>query len=81
MNIGQFNTKILKEDDMKLCIHSHVFYFIFFRNKEGLSLNEDYKEKSEKDEELNILRQIIVDRGILFFRMNPNDKTKLVQLF
>ena len=86
--IGEFNNKILKENDMKLCIHSHVFDFIFFRNKEGLSVNEDLLDnysdkdsKSEKDEELNILRQIIVDRGILFFRMNPNDKTKLVQLF
>ena len=74
---------------MKLCIHSHVFDYIFFRNKEGLSLSEDLLDnfsdrtgsKLDKDEELNILRQIIVDRGILFFRMNPNDKTKLVQLF
>jgi len=89
LHIGEFNNKILKEDDMKLCIHSHVFDFIFFRNKEGLSLNEDLLDnfsdrtgsKLDKDEELNILRQIIVDRGILFFRMNPNDKTKLVQLF
>ena len=88
LHIGEFNNKILKENDMKLCIHSHVFDFIFFRNKEGLSLSEDLMDnysdknsKSEKDEELNILRQIIVDRGILFFRMNPNDKTKLVQLF
>ena len=88
LNISEFNNKILKENDLKLCIHSHVFDFIFFRNKEGLSLNEDLLENlqdkssiSEKDEELNILRQLIVDRGILFFRMNPNDKTKLVQLF
>ena len=89
LHIGEFNNKILKENDMKLCIHSHVFDFIFFRNKEGLSLSEDLMDnysdkndsKSEKNEELNILRQIIVDRGILFFRMNPNDKTKLVQLF
>ena len=89
LHIGEFNNKILKENDMKLCIHSHVFDFIFFRNKEGLSLSEDLMDNfsdkngtnSEKDDELNILRQIIVDRGILFFRMNPNDKTKLVQLF
>ena len=85
--IGEFNNKLLKENDLKLCIHSHVFDFIFFRNKEGLSVNEDLLDNfsennsNEKDEELNILRQIIVDRGILFFRMNPNDKTKLVQLF
>ena len=90
LHIGEFNNKILKENDMKLCIHSHVFDFIFFRNKEGMSLSEDFVDnfsdkannsKNDKDEELNILRQIIVDRGILFFRMNPNDKTKLVQLF
>ena len=90
LHIGEFNNKILKENDMKLCIHSHVFDFIFFRNKEGMSLSEDFVDnfsdktngsKFDKDEELNILRQIIVDRGILFFRMNPNDKTKLVQLF
>ena len=89
LHVGEFNNRILKENDMKLCIHSHVFDFIFFRNKEGVSLNEDLMEnisenknaRSVKDEELNILRQIIVDRGILFFRMNPNDKTKLVQLF
>ena len=35
----------------------------------------------DNNEELNILRQIIVDRGILFFRMSPNDKAKLIQLF
>ena len=89
LHIGEFNNKILQENDLKLCIHSHVFDFIFFRNKEGMSLNEDLLDnysdrsgtKNEKDKELNILRQIIVDRGILYFRMNPNDKAKLVQLF
>ena len=89
LHIGEFNNKILQEDDLKLCIHSHVFDYIFFRNKEGISLSENLLDnfsdrsgpKNDKDEELNILRQIIVDRGILFFRMNPNDKTKLVQLF
>ena len=44
-------------------------------------LDNDLKDFKDKDEELNILRQIIVDRGILFFRMSPNDKTKLIQLF
>ena len=89
LNIGEFNNKILKENDLKLCIQSQVFDFIFFRNKEVSNENwnsniESYSEgelNSDKDEELNILRQIIVDRGILFFRMSPNDKTKLIQLF
>ena len=88
LNIGEFNNKILRENDIKLCIQSQVFDFIFFRNKESTnepgnpreSLPEN-KLKSDKDDELNILRQIIVDRGILFFRMSPNDKTKLIQLF
>ena len=92
----ELNNKLLEEPDIKLCIHSHVFDFIFFRNKEGNeddSLEEEKKkEKKKKNNEgndiedneeiqLNLLRQIIVDKGILFFRMNPNDKTKLVQLF
>ena len=87
LTIGEFNNKILRENDMKLCIHSQVFDFIFFRNKEGSNDNnkrESLQEnnlKEDKDEELNILRQIIVDKGILFFRMNPNDKAKLIQLF
>ena len=85
INIGEFNNKILRENDMKLCIQSQVFDFIFFRNKEGTNdtnNRESIKEAdTNKDEELNILRQIIVDRGILFFRMSPNDKTKLIQLF
>jgi cation-transporting ATPase 13A3/4/5 len=95
IKIEELNNKLLEEQDMKLCIHSHVFDFIFFRNKEGNEddsleekLKENKKEKSQEnnideDEEtqLNLLRQIIVDKGILFFRMNPNDKTKLVQLF
>ena len=88
LNIGEFNNKILKENDLKLCIQSQVFDFIFFRNKEGSNDDwnniESYSEgelNNDKDEELNILRQIIVDRGILFFRMSPNDKTKLIQLF
>ena len=95
IKIEDLNNKLLQEPDMKLCVHSHVFDFIFFRNKDGNedniikeSLKETKKRKSqenstEEDEEiqLNLLRQIIVDKGILFFRMNPNDKTKLVQLF
>ena len=87
LNIGEFNNKILKENDMKLCIQSQVFDFIFFRNKEGLNDNNNRESISEgninvnKEEELNLLRQIIVDRGILFFRMSPDDKTKLIQLF
>ena len=95
IEIEDLNNKLLQEPDMKLCVHSHVFDFIFFRNKEGNednSLKEKFKEKKKKkieentleeDEEIqiNLLRQIIVDKGILFFRMNPNDKTKLVQLF
>ena len=85
INIGEFNNKILRENDMKLCIQSQVFDFIFFRNKEvtnDTNNRESIKEAdTNKDEELNILRQIIVDRGILFFRMSPNDKTKLIQLF
>ena len=93
IKIEDLNNKLLQEPDMKLCVHSHVFDFIFFRNKEGneeniLKVKEINKKKSEEntleeDEEIqiNLLRQIIVDKGILFFRMNPNDKTKLVQLF
>ena len=87
LNIGEFNNKILRENDMKLCIHSQVFDYIFFHDKEGSNDNnkrESLQEtnlKEEKDEELNLLRQIIVDRGILFFRMSPNDKAKLIQLF
>ena len=96
ISIEDLNNKLLEEPDMKLCVHSHVFDFIFFRNKEGNEENKikknNLKEKRKTifeenakgdDEELqlNLLRQIIVDKGILFFRMNPNDKTKLVQLF
>ena len=90
LNIEEFNNKILKENDIKLCIQSQVFDYIFFRNKESTDdtmnhsdsiLDNDLKDLKDKDEELNILRQIIVDRGILFFRMSPNDKTKLIQLF
>ena len=87
LNIKEFNNKILKENDMKLCIQSQVFDFIFFRDKEGPNENNNRESimednnNIERDEELNILRQIIVDRGILFFRMSPNDKTKLIQLF
>ena len=91
LNIEEFNNKILTENDMKLCIQSRVFDHIFFRNKETSSENNresiletnpnKTKEKIKEEEELNLLRQIIVDRGILFFRMNPNDKTKLIQLF
>ena len=86
-NIGEFNNKILRENDMKLCIHSQVFDYIFFHDKEGTNDNnkreslQENNSKEDKDEELNILRQIIVDRGILFFRMSPNDKAKLIQLF
>ena len=88
LNIGEFNNKLLKENDLKLCIQSRVFDFVFFRNKE--TSNENNRESTmdlnivtdkNSEEELNILRQIIVDKGILFFRMNPNDKTKLIQLF
>ena len=35
LKIGELNNKLLEEPDMKICIHSHVFDFIFFRNKEG----------------------------------------------
>ena len=87
LNIGEFNNKILRENDIKLCIQSQVFDFIFFRNKESTNESGNLEPKSEndlktdKDEEFNIMRQIIVDRGILFFRMSPNDKTKLIKLF
>ena len=92
LKIEELNNKLLEEPDMKICVHSHVFDFIFFRNKEGNEENILKKEKKKKkfeenslkeDEEiqLNLLRQIIVDKSILFFRMNPNDKTKLVQLY
>ena len=95
IKIEDLNNKLLEEPDMKLCVHSHVFDFIFFRNKEGTednNIKEKFNGKKiikkedktiDEDEEIqiNLLRQIIVDKGILFFRMNPNDKTKLVQLF
>ena len=95
IQITELNNKLLEESDMKLCIHSHLFDFIFFRNKEGdeeNTINEEANKINKKPGEgnsveeneeiqLNLLRQIIVDKGILFFRMNPNDKTKLVQLF
>ena len=91
INIEDLNNKLLEESDIKLCIHSHVFDFIFFRNKEGnednllkeknKNKNEENKREEKEEIQLNLLRQIIVDKGILFFRMNPNDKTKLVQLF
>ena len=88
LNICEFNNKLLKESDLKLCIQSRVFDFIFFRNKETSNesnresiIEQNFSKDKNTEEELNILRQIIVDKSILFFRMNPNDKTKLIQLF
>ena len=95
ISITELNTKLQQEPDMKICVHSHVFDYIFFRNKEGSAIEDDplldaYSSENKnplsnnntnQNPEINILRQLIVDKGILFFRMNPNDKTKLVQLF
>ena len=94
IGINELNNKLLEESDMKLCIHSNVFDFLFFRNKEGKdndienNQNDLFKQPGEgssveenEEVQLNLLRQIVIDKGILFFRMNPNDKTKLVQLF
>ena len=92
IKIEDLNNKLLEEPEMKLCVHSHVFDYIFFRNKDGDEDNQLKKRKTKSEEitkeeeeeeenQLNLLRQIIVDKGILFFRMNPNDKTKLIQLF
>ena len=99
IRISQLNDRILSEKNIKLCVHSHVFDLLFFRDREGLSTDEENKlvknklnvlisnaekkdgELNKINEQINLLRQIIVDKTILFFRMNPNDKTKLVQLF
>ena len=74
LTISELNN-IINDSNMKLCIHSRVFDLIFFGGK-YLTGNEDIDEK-----ELLKLRDLIVKNAILYFRMNPNDKSKLIQLY
>ncbi len=74
LSISELNT-IINDSNMKLCVHSRVFDLIFFGRK-YLTGNENIEE-----EELLTLRDLIVKNAILYFRMNPSDKSKLIQLY
>lgn len=90
LTISELNNKLLWHPNMKLCIHSRVFDVIFFRDRSGNEVKENDEEfdkilEGQKDEEdqdeICKLREIIVEKAVLFFRMSPSDKSKLVQLY
>ena len=74
LTISELNN-IISNSNMKLCVHSRVFDLIFFGGK-YLTENENIEEN-----ELLTLRDLIVKNAILYFRMNPSDKSKLIQLY
>ena len=88
LSVSELNEKILNHPNMKLCIHSRVFDLIFFRDRSGNeisdsdeSLDKMMNNQKEEQEDITRLREIIVEKAVLFFRMSPSDKSKLVQLY
>jgi cation-transporting ATPase 13A3/4/5 len=74
ISITELNN-IISKSKMKLCIHSRVFDLIFFR------AGKIEKNEKKENEDLTTLRDLIVKNAILFFRMSPSDKSKLIQLY
>ena len=65
--------KLSCDPSLKLCIHSRVFDYIFFEDIH----NTPFMHQAH----ITSLRNIIINNAILYFRMSPSHKSKLIQLY
>ena len=66
-------SKLTTDPSLKLCIHSRVFDYIFFEDINHTSpMYQSY---------FSSLRNLIINNAILYFRMSPSHKSKLIQLY